>query len=255
MAWRSLTRSALWSLRSAESGRFFRSAFSVSHRQTVSRKGRVHGHYLRLSALQDAMMSSEALAASIKKAAFLVIGNEILSGSIVDANTPWLAKLLHSRGVDLIRVEYIPDDADDIVASVLRLKERVGETGFVFTSGGIGPTHDDVTYEAIAKAFGLKLAQHGPTVALMQEHYEKRGVELNAARLRMAALPIGAEVLTTPGLWVPLVNVHGVLHSAGHTQALQCHAGRQQGPLHWPHPLLCDSVHQPRGRRCCRPPS
>ena len=70
---------------------------------------------------------------------------QVLSGSITDANTPWLAKLLHSRGVDLVRVEYVPDDKRDIVETVLRLRERVGEAGVVFTSGGIGPTHDDIT--------------------------------------------------------------------------------------------------------------
>lgn len=84
----------------------------------------------------------------------MVIGNEILSGNIVDTNTPWLAKTLHARGVDLLRVEYIADDMEDIKSTVLRLKKLVGPEGAVFTSGGIGPTHDDVTYEALAAALG-----------------------------------------------------------------------------------------------------
>lgn len=84
----------------------------------------------------------------------LVIGTEILSGSIQDTNTAWLAKMLHGRGIDMVRVEFIPDDKADIRNSVLQLKQRVGQGGYVFTSGGIGPTHDDVTYEAIADAFG-----------------------------------------------------------------------------------------------------
>jgi len=112
------------------------------------------------------------------KAALLIIGNEVLSGSIADANTPWLAKLLHTRGVDLVRVEVVPDDKEDIATTTLNLRNRVGPNGFVFTSGGIGPTHDDVTYEAIASALGLALVQHPPTVALMQEHYAARGIEL-----------------------------------------------------------------------------
>ena len=111
-------------------------------------------------------------------AALMIIGNEVLSGSIADANTPWLAKLLHSRGVDLVRVEVIPDDADDIAATCLKLRERVGSTGFVFTSGGIGPTHDDITYDSIAAALGLKVELHQPTVELMKTHYEARGIEL-----------------------------------------------------------------------------
>jgi molybdenum cofactor synthesis domain-containing protein len=111
-------------------------------------------------------------------AALMIIGNEVLSGSIADANTPWLAKLLYSRGVDLIRVEVIPDDPEDIAATVLKLRDRVGPTGFVFTSGGIGPTHDDVTYDSIAMALGLKVELHQPTVELMKKHYAARGVEL-----------------------------------------------------------------------------
>jgi len=111
-------------------------------------------------------------------AALMIIGNEVLSGSIADANTPWLAKLLYSRGVDLIRVEVVPDVPTDIAATVLKLRERVGPKGFVFTSGGIGPTHDDVTYDSIAMALGLKVELHQPTVELMKKHYSARGIEL-----------------------------------------------------------------------------
>ena len=112
------------------------------------------------------------------RAAFMVVGNEILSGSIADANTPWLAKFLYARGIDLIRVEYVPDDEDDIGETVLRLRDKVGEDGLVFSSGGIGPTHDDVTYEALAKALGLGISLHQPTHERMKVHYGQRGVEL-----------------------------------------------------------------------------
>ena len=142
-------------------------------------------------------------------AALLIIGNEVLSGSITDANTPWLAKLLYSKGVDLVRVEVVPDEPDDIAATVLRLQQRVGPQGFVFTSGGIGPTHDDVTYESIAAALQLTIETHAPTVALMQQHYAARGIELNEARLRMAQLPTPSEVLFSNGIWVPLVVAGG----------------------------------------------
>jgi molybdenum cofactor synthesis domain-containing protein len=119
----------------------------------------------------------------------VVIGDEVLTGSIADCNTPFLAKLLHSRGVDLVRAEFVPDCKRDIVETVLRLRERVGPDGFVFTSGGIGPTHDDITYESIAAAYGAELHLHQPTVERMAQHYSQRGVELNEARLRMARLP------------------------------------------------------------------
>lgn len=116
------------------------------------------------------------------KAALMIIGDEVLAGSITDANTPWLAKLLHSRGVDLVRVEVVPDDPADIAATCLSLRQRVGDSGFVFSSGGIGPTHDDVTYESLAAALGLRLEPHPPTVARMDEHYKARGLELVRAR-------------------------------------------------------------------------
>lgn len=162
---------------------------------------------LRLHTVQATKVANESVPA---KAAALIIGNEILTGSITDTNTPWLAQLLYKQGVDLVRAEYIPDDIEDIKQTVLRLKERVGPNGVIFSSGGIGPTHDDVTYEALAGAFGVQLKVHEPTVQLMKEHYAKSGKEVNAARLRMATLPQGAEVLVTEGLWVPLVNLNGV---------------------------------------------
>ncbi|GLI70078.1 hypothetical protein VaNZ11_014851 [Volvox africanus] len=144
------------------------------------------------------------------RAALVVIGDEILAGSVVDTNTPWLAKLLHSRGMDLIRVTYIHDSRSEVREAVLDSRARVGRNGFVFTSGGIGPTHDDVTYEAVAEAMGVSLQLHQPTVERMKLSYAARGMELNEARLRMATLPTPSEVLFTEGLWVPLVNVGGV---------------------------------------------
>lgn len=139
------------------------------------------------------------------KAAFMVIGDEILSGSVQDSNTPWLAKFLRARGVDLVRVEFVPDTYEDIGDSLLRLKEKVSDNGFVFTSGGIGPTHDDISYQAIAKALGLTIELHQPTVERMKVHYAQRNIELNESRLRMAQLPTPCTVLPPPeNSWVPL---------------------------------------------------
>ena len=145
-----------------------------------------------------------------RKAAMLCVGDEILNGAIVDTNTPWLAKFLHAKGIDLVRVEYVPDDIDDIGESVMRCRSKVGDNGFVFTSGGIGPTHDDKTYEAIAKALGLKIELHEETRRRMESHYKERNVELNESRLRMAHLPAPCSVLPPPkGSWVPLVKAGG----------------------------------------------
>jgi molybdenum cofactor synthesis domain-containing protein len=161
-------------------------------------------------------------------AALLIVGSEVLSGSITDANTPWLARLLTAQGVDLKRVAVVPDEESDVAATAAELRSR---HPIVFVSGGIGPTADDVTYAALGRAFGLDLKLHKPTVDRMKPYYEKRGVELNAARLRMATLPLWrrsggggggsndpsapiapppeAEVLFTEDLWVPLVKIAG----------------------------------------------
>ena len=149
------------------------------------------------------------LSASSSKAGILIIGDEILSGKVEDTNASWLSKLLHLRGVDVCRVETVGDCLEEVHDSVLRIKSRVGD-GPVFTSGGIGPTHDDITYQAIAGAFGRKLEMHDETLRRMTAHYEEKGLEVNAMRKRMATLPSGADVLFTEGMWVPLAVVEGV---------------------------------------------
>lgn len=168
------------------------------------------------------------------KAAFLVIGDELLRGQVADANTSWLAKTLHAQGVDLTRVTFVPDEVSDIVDTVRDLRHRVGPGGFVFTAGGIGCTHDDVTYDAIAKAFDRTLERHSPTVERMREQYTQRGLELTEVRLRMATLPTPCEVLHTDGLWVPLVHLEGVYVLPGiprlFQQMLGQHKGRFVGP-------------------------
>uniref|UniRef100_A0A7S0QTF6 MoaB/Mog domain-containing protein n=1 Tax=Pyramimonas obovata TaxID=1411642 RepID=A0A7S0QTF6_9CHLO len=154
--------------------------------------------------------SSSEQTPTAPKAAALIIGNEVLSGKVQDVNVHNLAHLLYARGVDLVRVEMVPDVKEDIISTVKSLSERVGPSGFVFTSGGIGPTHDDITYESVAEAFGETLAVHEGTRQRMTEHYTKQGKEVNDARLRMATLPTGCEALTTPGIWVPLVRLHNI---------------------------------------------
>ena len=102
----------------------------------------------------------------------------------------------------------VPDSFEDIADSLHRLRSKVSDDGFVFTSGGIGPTHDDITYEAIAKALGLKIELHAETHERMKFHYKERGIELNESRLRMAHLPTPCRVLPpSSDIWVPLCNV------------------------------------------------
>ena len=168
---------------------------------------------LRRGLHASALRASAAASPPAKppQAAALNIGNEVLSGKIQDTNSVWLARMLYARGVDLVRIEVCPDDKADIARSVRALSDRVGPDGWVFTSGGIGPTHDDVTYEAVAGAFGAPLALHEPTRRKMQAHYDAQGKELNPARLRMATLPAGCVVHETPGAWVPLAQIRNVL--------------------------------------------
>ena len=116
-------------------------------------------------------------------AAMLVIGDEILSGRTRDANMHHLAGRLTKSGIDLREVRVVADDRDAIIAAVTALSQGYDN---VFTSGGIGPTHDDITAECIAAAFGAKIGVRDDARALLQAHYDRQGLGLNEARLRMA---------------------------------------------------------------------
>src|SRR5258705_4672097 len=133
-------------------------------------------------------------------AGILVIGNEILSGKVVDTNSPYLCRELRSLGVDVERIITIPDDIDVIAEHVRALHEAYD---LVFTSGGIGPTHDDMTIDGIAAAFGRQL-EHSETIAVRLER--AAGKTLNASQLKMAQVPPRA-ILIDPGhlLFPPLV--------------------------------------------------
>lgn len=141
-------------------------------------------------------------------AAMLVIGDEILSGRTRDANMHFLAGELTARGIDLKEVRVVSDDRDAIVTSVKALSSDFDN---VFTSGGIGPTHDDITADGIADAFGVHIDIREDARALLQAHYDRSGMELNAARLRMARIPDGAVLIDNPVSTAPgfsLRNVH-----------------------------------------------
>ncbi len=141
-------------------------------------------------------------------AAILVIGNEILSGRTRDANMHHLAGELARIGIDLKEVRVVSDDRAAITAAVNALRATHDH---LFTSGGIGPTHDDITADAVAEAFGLTLAIRGDARALLAAHYDRAGLEFNAARQRMARVPEGATLIENPISAAPgfsLGNVH-----------------------------------------------
>ena len=137
-------------------------------------------------------------------AGILVIGNEILSGKVVDTNSPYLCEQLRELGVDVERILTIPDVIETIAAEVKMMSQTYD---FVFTSGGIGPTHDDMTIDAIAVAFGRALEQNESIADRMQRG---TGKVLNESQLKMAQVPEGAVLLGSGDLWFPLVIVENV---------------------------------------------
>jgi molybdenum cofactor synthesis domain-containing protein len=141
---------------------------------------------------------------SIVTAAILVIGDEILSGRTKDKNIGYIAEYLTNIGIDLKEVRVVPDEEAEIVGALNALRSRYT---YVFTTGGIGPTHDDITADCVAKAFGVTIDVDPRARKLMEERFAARGVEMNEARLRMARIPAGADLVENaqsgaPGFWI-----------------------------------------------------
>ena len=149
-------------------------------------------------------------------AGILIIGNEILSGKVVDINSPFLAGDLRELGVDLERILTIPDEVDLIAREIKTMSESYD---YVFTTGGIGPTHDDVTMEAVASAFGRKIVLSESLCARIER--AQGGKELNDSQRKMALLPEGAETLDAGDLWFPVVIVENVHIFPGIPKLLQ----------------------------------
>lgn len=145
-------------------------------------------------------------------AAMLVIGDEILSGRTRDANMHFLAGQLTEYGIDLKEVRIVSDTAAAIVSAVQVMS---AEYDNVFTSGGIGPTHDDITADCIAEAFGKKIDVRDDARAILVEHYARSGTKLNAARLRMARIPDDAALIDNPVSAAPGFSIRNVHVMAG----------------------------------------
>jgi molybdenum cofactor synthesis domain-containing protein len=137
-------------------------------------------------------------------AAVLVIGDEILSGRTKDKNIGYIAEYLTALGIDLMEVRVVGDQEAAIVAAINALRARYT---YVFTTGGIGPTHDDITAESIAKAFGVAIDYDPRAVKILKDRLAQTGAELNEARLRMTRIPAGADLVlnpvsAAPGFWL-----------------------------------------------------
>jgi molybdenum cofactor synthesis domain-containing protein len=149
-------------------------------------------------------MTESAAPREIVTAAILVIGDEILSGRTKDKNIGYIAEYLTGIGIDLREVRIVPDDEAEIVGALNAVRQRYT---YVFTTGGIGPTHDDITADCVAKAFGVPIDHDPRAVKILQEHFASRGVEVNEARMRMARIPQGAALVENtvskaPGFWI-----------------------------------------------------
>jgi len=146
------------------------------------------------------------------RAGLLIIGDEILSGRTQDVNLAHLAQQLGAHGVELCEVRVVRDVEAEIVAAINALRAAHAH---VFTTGGIGPTHDDITAASMARAFGVKLVLHDGALARVRAQCEKYGLPLNAARRRMARVPLGATLIDNPLSGAPGFHIGNVYVLAG----------------------------------------
>ena len=177
-------------------------------------------------------------------AAMLVIGDEILSGRTRDANMHYLAGEMTKMGIDLKEVRVVSDDRDAIIRAVNDLR---GGYDSVFTSGGIGPTHDDITADCVAAAFGVHIDVRDDARALLAAFYEQTGRELNEARLRMARIPDGATLIDNPVSVAPGFKIENVYVMAGVPSVFQAMLASITPTLIGGAPLLTQSIRIERG--------
>src|SRR5437016_12332108 len=149
-------------------------------------------------------MTAANMSAAKAVAALLVVGDKVLSGRTKDKNIGYIAEYLTAVGVDLSEVRVVGDEESAIVDALNALRQRYT---YVFTTGGIGPTHDDITADCVAKAFGVPIDVDPRALAILQERLRATGAEMNEARLRMTRIPKGADLVINkvsgaPGIWI-----------------------------------------------------
>jgi len=151
-------------------------------------------------------------------AAVLVIGDEILSGRTKDKNIGYIAEYLTDIGIDLKEVRVVPDEEPEIVAAMNALRARYT---YVFTTGGIGPTHDDITADCVAKAFGVALDYHPRALEIMRARIAATGGVMNEARMRMTRVPVGGELVLNKVSGAPGFRIGNVIVMAGIPSVMQ----------------------------------
>ena len=154
----------------------------------------------------------------VSTAGIIIIGDEILSGRTKDTNINWIANELNIIGIRLVEARIIADDIDTIVETINSFTKKFS---YVFSCGGIGPTHDDITTECIAKAFDIKIEVNKDALRRLEVHYKKLKVELNESRIKMAKIPIGAELIDNPVSSAPGYIVKNVYVLPGVPKILQ----------------------------------
>ena len=168
--------------------------------------------------MSDAGDQKAAREGEVITAGLLVIGDEILSGRTKDKNIGFIAEYLTAIGIDLKEVRVVPDEEREIVAALNALRSRYT---YVFTTGGIGPTHDDITADAVAKAFGVPIDYHPRAVEILTARLAHTGGAMNEARMRMTRVPKGGELVLNNVSAAPGFRIGNVIVMAGIPQVMQ----------------------------------
>jgi len=172
-------------------------------------------------------------------AALIVIGDEILSGRTHDKNIAQVASWLQVQGIRLAEVRVVPDEQDKIVEAVNALR---AENDYLFTTGGIGPTHDDITVDAVAEALGVPVVIHPEARAMLERYYKSIDAELNEARLRMARVPEGADLIPNRMSGAPGIRRGNVILMAGVPHITAGMLDALTGKLEGGAPLLTETI-------------
>ena len=175
----------------------------------------------------------------IVTAGMLAIGDELLSGKTKDRNIGFLADFLTVHAIDLKEVRIVGDEESSIAEALNALRKNYD---MVFTSGGIGPTHDDITAEAVAKAFEIEIDYHPDALAILVEHYSDINLELTTARKRMARTPVGATLIANPVSKAPGFKIDNVYVLAGVPSVFQAMLGELSPTLEGGQKILSASV-------------
>ncbi|WP_088921683.1 competence/damage-inducible protein A [Granulosicoccus antarcticus] len=154
----------------------------------------------------------------VPTAAVLLIGNELLSGRTQDSNLAYIANALVARGIRMLEARVIADVPEEIVSAVNALRARYT---YVFTTGGIGPTHDDITADCVAQAFGVDLPVNEQAKSILLDYFKSRDIEPNEDRLRMARIPVGASLVDNPVSAAPGFRMENVFVFAGVPRIMQ----------------------------------